>query len=47
MDPFCSPDGLVGLVTDVEAPPLELNDVSFLQILQTGIAKHLLLNLGE
>lgn len=42
---FPSPDWLVGLVTDVEAPPLELNDVSFLQVLQTGITQHHLLRL--
>lgn len=42
-----SPDWLIGLVTDVEAPSLELDDVSFLQVLQTGISKHLLLQLRE
>lgn len=40
-----SPDWLVWLVADVEAPPLELNDVPFLQALQTGIPEHLLLRL--
>lgn len=42
-----SPDWLIRLVTDVEAPPLELYDVSLLQGLQTGISKHLLLHLWE
>lgn len=44
---FHSPDWLIGLVTDVEAPPLELDDVTFFQILQTGISKHLLLQLRK
>lgn len=44
---FPSPDWLIGLVTDVEAPSLELDDVAFLQVLQTGISKHLLLQLRE
>lgn len=39
------PDWLVGLVTDVEAPPLELDDVAFLEVLQTGVSEHLLLQL--
>lgn len=42
-----SPDWLVRLVADVEAPPLELDDVSFLQALQTRIPQHLLLQLRE
>lgn len=42
-----SPDWLVRLVADVEAPPLELDDVSFLQALQTRISQHLLLQLRE
>lgn len=43
--PFFLPDWLIGLVADVEAPPLKLDDVSFLQALQTWIAEHLLLQL--
>lgn len=42
-----SPDWLIRLVADVEAPSLELDDVTFLQALQTGISKHLLLHLRE
>lgn len=41
------PDWLIGLVTDVEAPPLELDDVSFLEGLQTGIPQHLLFHLRQ
>lgn len=40
-----APDWLVGLVTDVEASSLKLDDVSLLQVLQTWISKHLLLQL--
>lgn len=42
-----SPDWLIGLVTDVEASSLELDDVTFLQVLQTGISEHLLLQLNQ
>lgn len=41
------PDWLVGLVTDVEAPPLQLDDVTLLQVLQTGVSQHLFLQLRE
>ena len=44
---FPSPDWLIGLVADVETSSLELDDVTFLQVLQTGISKHLLLQLKE
>lgn len=43
--PVLSPDWLVGLVADVEAPPLELNDVSLFQVFQARISKHFLLAL--
>lgn len=39
------PEWLIRLVTDVEAPPLELDDVTFLQVLQTGVTKHLFFQL--